>query len=98
MLIGDLLRGSFAARDPRIVDENIDLSVLRRELIRDLGDPSRIRHVHDGHFSAKALRPENGAAGLSRLRIETGDDDLRPRSPERFRAGKADPLPGSRDD
>ena len=98
MLVGDLLRGGFASRDPRIIDEDIDLAMFCRELIRDRGDARRIRHVHDGDLRVKALRPQAGAAGLGRLRIEIGDDDFRSRFSERFRAGKADPLSGARDD
>src|SRR3981081_2771530 len=98
MFVGYLLRWSFASRNARTVDEDIDLSVSRGELIRNLRNTPGIRHVHDGDLGIVAFRPEAGGAGLARLRFMVGNDDFRSRLPERLRACESDPLPAPGDD
>src|SRR3984893_14576877 len=98
VFVGDLFGGRFASRDPCIIDEDIDLAVPCRKLIRHLGDASGIRHVHDDDLGIVAFCLEGGAAGLGRLRIPIGNDDFRPRLCQRFPPRKSDSLASACDD
>ena len=98
MLVCYHFRRCFASCNGGIVDQDIDSSMLRRNLIRHFGDAPGIRHVHHHDLGIAAFRPEAGASAPGHIRIPVGDDDLRTRFPERFRACEADPLPGAGDD
>src|SRR5437879_3160221 len=98
MFVGDPFGWRFASRYPGAIDEDIDLAVPCRKLVRHLGDASGTRHVHDDGLGIVAFCLEGGAAGLGRLRIPIGNDDLRPRLRQRFRARKSDSLASACDD
>src|SRR5229473_5071382 len=96
MLIGYLFSRGLAPRDARIVNENIDLSVPRRQLIRYLGDACGIRYIHNDDLGIQAFRLQARAAGLGGDRVAIRDHNLRSRLCQRFRARKSDSLTGTR--
>ena len=67
-------------------------AVTRRQLIGDLGNARRVRHIHDGDLGIQALRFQARAPGLGKLGVAIRDDDLRSRLRQRFRAGQSDSL------
>ncbi len=98
VLVGDLLGRCLASRDAGIVDEDIDPAVARRQLIGDLGNARRVRHVHDDDLGVQALRLQARAPGLGKLGVAIGDDDLRARLGQGFDAGKSDSLAAAGDE
>src|SRR5450631_707390 len=96
VLIGYFFSGGLAPRDASIVDENVDLSMPCRQLIRDLGDARGIRYIHNDDLRVQAFRLQARAAGLGGDGVAIRDHDLRSRLCQRFRARKSDSLTGAR--